>query len=113
MNIAIIEGNKKSVQQLTQWVKFQNNNHIIGGAICSKSAIDLIHKYNPDLILLNTQLKDSSGFDVLEKLANRSSRVILIGSKESEVLEAKKYNVFDFLAIYPSGLTPVNGCIGA
>ena len=98
MNIAIIEGNKKSAQQLTQWVKFQHNNHIIGGAICSKSALDLIQKYNPDLILLNTQLKDSSGFDVLEKLVDSSSRVILIGSKESEVLEAKKYNVFDFLA---------------
>lgn len=102
MKIAIIDGNKKNAQLLSKWANNQNNYQVVGNAYCLLSAMELIQKQKPDLIVLNTQLKNASGFDVLELIPNKSTQVILIGSEESEIDNALAFNVFDFM------VTPIN-----
>lgn len=58
--------------------------------------IDLLNKSNPDLLLLDIEMPDLNGFDVLEKL-DPQTQVILITSEASHALKAFEYGVTDYL----------------
>jgi DNA-binding NarL/FixJ family response regulator len=55
---------------------------VIGEAVDGASALDLARELEPELVLLDVALPDTSGFDVAEQLANAPSKVILISSRE-------------------------------
>ncbi len=48
----------------------------VGTANSIKTGIDLIHKENPDLVLLDIQLSDGSGFQLLQKLPSYDFKVV-------------------------------------
>jgi DNA-binding NarL/FixJ family response regulator len=55
---------------------------VIGEAVDGASALDLARELEPELVLLDVALPDTSGFDVAEQLASAPSKVILISSRE-------------------------------
>ncbi len=61
------------------------------------SAVDVIYKTDPDLLLLDIQLKDGSGFDILRKLDAISIPVIFITAYEEFAIRAFKFSAIDYL----------------
>jgi DNA-binding NarL/FixJ family response regulator len=55
---------------------------VIGEAVDGASALDLARELEPELVLLDVALPDTSGFDVAEQLAGAPSKVVLISSRE-------------------------------
>lgn len=75
--------------------------------VCEKcydidSAIHAIRQYHPDIIFLDIELADGSGFEVLEHFIDLEARIIFVTAYEHYALKAIKYNAFDFI------LKPVN-----
>jgi DNA-binding NarL/FixJ family response regulator len=55
---------------------------VVGEAADGASGVRLARALEPDLVLLDIALPDTSGFEVAERLATSPSQVILVSSRE-------------------------------
>ncbi|WP_296145501.1 LytTR family DNA-binding domain-containing protein [uncultured Flavobacterium sp.] len=83
-NIAII---KSSCQNIS----------IIGQADSVASGIKLIEQLAPDLVFLDIEMPDGSGFDLLQKLSPISFKVIFITGYEDFAIRAFRFSAIDYL----------------
>lgn len=70
---------------------------ITGEAADISSAIEEIKKTQPDLLLLDVNLSDGTGFDILRQLGNHKLKVIFITGHQEHALNAIKFSALDFL----------------
>lgn len=70
---------------------------IVGKAETLSEAVKLFREQKPDIIFLNVELTDGTGFDLLESLGNITSKVVLVTEKQKYALKAFKVNAVDFL----------------
>lgn len=54
---------------------------VVGEAADGASAVELARELEPELVLLDVALPDTSGFDVVERLAGGRAKVILTSSR--------------------------------
>lgn len=81
MSVLIVddhEGFRASARTLLELDGFD----VVGEAADGASALDLARELEPELVLLDVGLPDTSGFEVAEQLAGVPSKVILISSRE-------------------------------
>ncbi len=74
---------------------------ILGEADSVKAGISAIEMHRPDVIFLDIQLGDGTGFDILEQLAQKrgtlSSHVVFITAHEQFAVKAFRFSALDFL----------------
>jgi two-component system, LytTR family, response regulator len=75
---------------------------VVGEADSVKSGIELIQKEKPEIVFLDINLTDGSGFDILQKLSLINFKIIFITAYESYALKAFKFSALDYI------LKPVN-----
>ncbi|MFA6057570.1 MAG: LytTR family DNA-binding domain-containing protein [Taibaiella sp.] len=76
--------------------------NIIGQAGTVADAINLLSETVPDIIFLDAELPDGSGFDILRQYPSLSAQVILISGFDHYAIKAIKASVIDYV------LKPVN-----
>jgi DNA-binding NarL/FixJ family response regulator len=54
---------------------------VVGEADDGASAIELARELDPDVVLLDVMLPDTSGFDVAERLRGGRSKIVLVSSR--------------------------------
>ena len=69
---------------------------VIGEAGDIDGAVQLINAHNPDVIFLDIQLKNESGFDLLNK-ANITSKIIFVTAYDQYAIRAFEVNALDYL----------------
>ncbi|MFO8054382.1 MAG: LytTR family DNA-binding domain-containing protein [Bacteroidales bacterium] len=62
-----------------------------------KAGVESIRKNNPDLVFLDIQMPDGSGFRVLEEVKNDDFEVIFTTAYDSFAIKAFKYSAQDYL----------------
>jgi two-component system LytT family response regulator len=62
-----------------------------------KDGIEAIQKYVPDLILLDVEMPDGTGFDLLKKLMPIDFQVIFITAHNEFAVKAFKFSALDYL----------------
>lgn len=67
-----------------------------------KSGAKSIMKHHPDLVFLDIEMDDGSGFDLLNEIENIDFKIIFVTAHEKFAVRAFKYSAVDFL------LKPVN-----
>ncbi len=70
---------------------------IVGEAGDLQSAYNLITVKSPDLVLLDINLPDGSGFDLLKMFEKISFKVIFITAHEEFAIKAIKYSAVDYI----------------
>lgn len=70
---------------------------ITGEAASVAEATQLLPRANPDLILLDVQLTDGTGFDLLDRFPKPNFRVIFTTGFDDFALRAFKYSAVDYL----------------
>lgn len=73
------------------------NISIIGQADSVESGIDLIKLTAPDLVFLDVEMPDGTGFDLLQKLMPISFKVIFITGYEDFAIRAFRFSAIDYL----------------
>lgn len=76
--------------------------NVIGTADGVQSGIKNIHLLHPDIVLLDIQLKDGTGFDLLSALPSIDFKVIFITAFDQYAIQAFRFSAVDYL------LKPVN-----
>lgn len=97
MNVMIIDDE----EQGRNAVSFILSNHptdfkIVALADGVKDAISKIREFNPDLILLDINLGDGTGFDVLKAFEN-PPKTIFITAYDNYAIQAFKFNAVDYV----------------
>jgi two-component system LytT family response regulator len=74
---------------------------IIGEADSVASGVSLLEKEQPQVVFLDIQLTDGTGFDILEKLTERQKsinyNVVFITAHEQYAIKAFRFSALDFL----------------
>jgi len=94
----IVEDVLKSQQALqTMLETYCPRVEIIGAASTAQAAIDLIRREQPDLVMLDIELRLGNGFEVLENLPNFAFEVIFTTAYDRYALKAIKFSALDYL----------------
>jgi two-component system LytT family response regulator len=62
-----------------------------------QSGIQAIEELNPDIVFLDIQMPDGTGFDVLKSVKNKNFEVIFITAHEEFAIKAIKFSALDYL----------------
>lgn len=76
--------------------------NIVGEAGSIAGAIEAIREFHPDIVLLDIQLEDGTGFDLLSVLPAIDFKVIFITAFDQYAIQAFRFSAVDYL------LKPVN-----
>lgn len=70
---------------------------ILGEADSVVSGISLINEMEPDLVFLDIEMPDGTGFSLLEKLPKINFRLVFTTSYSDYAITAFKYSAFDYI----------------
>lgn len=70
---------------------------VIAEADSVKSGEEAIQKYMPDLVFLDVEMADGTGFDLLQKLMPIHFKVIFITAHQEFAIKAFRFSAIDFL----------------
>lgn len=90
---------------------------ILGEADSVKTGVKAMQQHNPDVVFLDIQLGDGTGFDILEQIAasrgSLTSHIVFITAHEQYAVKAFRFSALDFLLkpVDPEELEKVAGKI--
>lgn len=96
---AIIVDDVKEFRDAINRIVSENNYNIqiVAEAACVKDAEIEIRKHNPDIVFLDVEMPDGTGFDLLQKLNSISFKVIFITAYQDFSIRAFKYSAIDYI----------------
>ena len=97
MKTVIVDDRNSIREFITQLLSNRDDIEVVGEAENVENAISVINTKKPDLILLDIQLPDGNGFEILEGLTYTDYRVIFVTSHEEFALKAFKYSALDYV----------------
>ncbi len=77
--------------------KSNYNIQIVAEAVCVKDAELEIKKHQPDIVFLDIEMPDGTGFDLLQKFQSFSFKIIFITAFQEFSIRAFKYSAIDYL----------------
>jgi len=94
----IIEDEKKSREVLHKLIQANCPQlNVTGLASSVEQAVEMIKKERPDLIFLDIELSDGTGFDILEQVQGMHFDVILATAYDQYAIKAIKFSAIDYL----------------
>lgn len=99
--VVIIDDERLARVELKNLLATFSNIEIIGEAANADEGIQLINKSQPDLIFLDIQMPEQSGFDMLEEIENPPP-VIFVTAFDEYAIKAFEFNALDYI------LKPIN-----
>jgi two-component system, LytTR family, response regulator len=97
MRTIIIEDEKKNITHLKGLLKSLPQVELVGEATNAAEATRLITELNPELILLDIQLPDNNGFELLASLGEYHFDVIFITAYDQYGIQAVKCSALDYI----------------
>lgn len=98
MKILIIDDEKQAISALKADIKHHCSDlEIMGEAYSVKDAIAKIKSLEPDLIFLDIQLIDGTGFDILDAIDKHRLKVIFTTAYSQFAIKAIKFSALDYL----------------
>ncbi|NOQ27020.1 MAG: response regulator [Bacteroidales bacterium] len=98
MRTAIIDDETKSRQTLLNFTKkYAPELIIIGEADCVEKGILLIETEKPDLVFLDIQMPDGTGFDLLGRVMYNDFKLIFCTSFDQYAVKAFRFSAIDYL----------------
>lgn len=96
MNTLIIDDERLARNELRRMLADHDALTVVGEADGVASALDAIQAHQPDLLFLDIQMRDGSGFDLLERL-DATPAVIFTTAYDQYALRAFQVNALDYL----------------
>lgn len=107
LRAVIVEDEKRSRETLTGLLKlYCKNLEVVGEAENVREGISIIQQKNPDVVFLDIQMPDGSGFKLLEQIKQIKFDVIFTTAYDQFAIKAIRYSALDYLLkpIFPNDL---------
>ena len=98
IRVAIVDDEPVAREGLRLWLEKEPDVTLAGEAGHPAEAVEMVRREKPDLLFLDVQMPEGSGFDVLERIgAERLPEVIFVTAHERHALKAFDLAAVDFL----------------
>lgn len=98
VKVVIIDDEKNGRDIVKQYLSFYCDDiDVIGEANSVESGFELLSKQTPDIVFLDIQMQDGTGFNLLEKLPQRNFKVIFVTAYDQFALKAIKFSASDYI----------------
>ncbi|MBO7496181.1 MAG: response regulator transcription factor [Salinivirgaceae bacterium] len=98
VKVVIIDDENSGRNVIRQYLSlYCDDIEIIGEADSVKSGVELLSKESPDIVFLDIQMQDGTGFNLLEALPQRTFKVIFVTSFDQYALKAIKFSASDYI----------------
>lgn len=97
IRIFIVDDEQDIREDLISLLSKNKDYIIVGSSGTVKEANLLIPKAQPDVLLLDVQLRDGTGFDLLSSLGQLNFHIIFISGFNQFAIQAFKYGALDYL----------------
>lgn len=98
MKILLIDNEREVRLILKDMVAVWSNGvHIIDEADGVASGVQKINSFQPDIVLLDVEMNDGTGFDLLKQLTNPSFQLIFTTAHNQYAIQAFKFSAIDYL----------------
>jgi two-component system LytT family response regulator len=82
------------LQMLHQW---NNDRHLIAEANGVKTGLEKINVWQPDVVLLDVEMDDGTGFDLLQQIHQPKFQLIFTTAHNKYAVQAFKFSAIDYL----------------
>jgi two-component system LytT family response regulator len=96
MKILLID-NEKEIRLILKDMVSVNSEYIIEEADGVATGIEKINSFRPNIVLLDVEMNDGSGFDMLKQLNNISFQLIFTTAHNQYAIQAIKFSAIDYL----------------
>ena len=96
LSVIIVEDMISIRKDLEEFLQQQPGFIVTGACSTVSDAVALVHNTKPDLLLLDIQLPDGTGFDILEQLTAQV-KVIFLTAHSQYAIQAFRYGAIDYL----------------
>jgi two-component system, LytTR family, response regulator len=94
----IVDDEKKSREVMQSMIlKHCPEITLIGACASVEQSVEMIRKEKPDLVFLDIQLADGTGFDILEQVQDQTFDVVFATAFDQYAIKAIKYSAIDYL----------------
>jgi two-component system LytT family response regulator len=98
MYALIVDDEKRARDTIAQMIKlYCPEIGTMKEASSVKTALDIIKKEKPDILLLDIRLEDGNGFDILKKINPEDFSIIFITAYDEYAIKAFKVSAIDYL----------------
>lgn len=98
MKTVIVDDESKSRQTIRNFIeKYAPELFVVGEADSVESAVSLIEKVKPELLFLDIQMPDGTGFDLLGQLSYSNFKLIFCTSFDQYAVKAFRYSAIDYI----------------
>jgi len=98
MNVIIIDDEARTRKSIADLLKFSPQNvSIVAEAENVATGITAISTHKPDLVLLDINMPDGTGFDLLKKLNDINFKIIFITAYEEFAVKAFEFSAIDYI----------------
>src|SRR5687767_9936660 len=106
MYTAILIDDETNNSELLQWqiTKYCPNLKIVAVCDSAKDGIEAVRRFQPDLVFLDIDMPEMTGFELLEQLNPITFEVIFTTAHEDYAIQAFKVNALDYL-LKPVGVS--------
>jgi len=97
MNVLIVDDERHAREELARLLKAFPEIHITGEAVNAREARERIQALQPDLVFLDIQMPEETGFDLLDSLGDQAPRIIFTTAYDAFALRAFDFGAVDYL----------------
>lgn len=96
--VVIVDDEKRTVEMIAQLLSdYCNDMEVIGTASNVEEGVDLIRKKNPDIVILDVNMPDGTGFDLLARLKERNFSLVFVTAHDEYAIKAFKFSAIDYI----------------
>lgn len=97
MNVLIVDDERHARKELTRLLKEFPEIHVVGEAANAREAREHIKSLDPDLVFLDIQMPEETGFELLDSLGEDAPRIIFTTAYDAYALRAFEFGAVDYL----------------
>src|SRR5436190_21015157 len=97
LNILVVDDEPQSRSLIRKFLEDSGHSNAINEAGTVAEALSLVYEVKPSLVFLDVQMKNETGFDLLDKLAGIHFEIIFTTAHSEYALKAFRYSALDYL----------------
>lgn len=97
MNALIVDDERHARKELARLLKEFPGIHVVGEAANGREARERIQSLDPDLVFLDIQMPEETGFELLDSLGEDAPRIIFTTAYDAYALRAFEFGAVDYL----------------
>jgi len=97
IRVVLVDDEPPACRKLRRLLADESDFSVVGEATTGAEAVETINRLRPDLVFLDIQLPDCSGFDVVESLENRQIQIVFVTAYDDFALRAFEVHALDYL----------------